>query len=257
MPGPDNTGVPAGVDLRVHRGDMVITRAGTVIDGLDIHGYVEVRAENVTIRNSIIRGGAVGGQDSLVRSASDSASLRIVDSELVPTNQHPKIDGLRGWNITAERLDIHHVVDGVHMWGAGNVQLRSSWIHDILHFENDPGWNGGPSHDDGVQIQSGSNIVIEGNRIEEAYNAAIMLTQDAGRTSNVRISGNWLDDAGCTVNIAQKDHSALQNIDVTGNVFGTGSRFNCNILHPPVGDIATSGNSRTDGGAMKIVIRQQ
>src|SRR5262245_33868450 len=57
-PGPANTGVAAGVSLRVVTGDQVYSRDNQVISGLDIHGYVRIRARNVTIRNSIVRGGA-------------------------------------------------------------------------------------------------------------------------------------------------------------------------------------------------------
>jgi hypothetical protein len=252
-PGPANTGVPAGVSLRVHNGNMVITEAGTVIDGLDIRGSVDVRAANVTIRNSIIRGGADGAQDSVVRSASNSASLRIVDSEITSTVRSPRIDGLRGWNITAERVDIHHVLDGVHLWGSGNVTVRDSWIHDILHFENDPGWNGGPSHDDTVQIQSGSNITLDGNRIEGSYNAGIIITQDAGRISNVRITDNWLDGGACTVNINEKSYGPLSGIVVSGNVFGDNSRYDCHVISPSSSAIAFSGNSTVTGAPVKMV----
>ncbi|WP_347756845.1 right-handed parallel beta-helix repeat-containing protein [Agrococcus sp. ProA11] len=255
MPGPNNTGVPAGVNLRVHNGNMVITRAGTVIDGLDIRGFVDVRAANVTIRNSIIRGGAEGGQDSLVRSASNSASLTITDSELVASVASPKIDGLRGWNITAERLDIHHVLDGVHLWGSGNVTMRNSWVHDILHFENDPGWNGGPSHDDTVQIQSGSNITLTGNRIEGAYNAGIILTQDAGPISNVRITDNFLDGGACTINISEKSHGPLRGIVIDNNTFGENSQHNCHVIYPPSSSISLDGNRTANGGALKYVKR--
>ncbi|MDR7234302.1 hypothetical protein [Agrococcus sp. BE272] len=252
MPGPDNTGVPAGVSLRVHRGDIVVTQPGTVLSGLDIHGYVDVRAADVTIRNSIIRGGAAGGQDALVRSATAGASLTIVDSELVAANPNPGIDGLRGWNIDAARLDIHGVIDPAHFWGSGNVQLRDSWLHDTLHYENDPGWNGGPSHDDGIQIQGGSGYWITGNRIEDAVNTAIMITQDQGTVSNVAISGNFLDHGACTVNLAQKDRGAFQNIDIVDNVFGSNSRYNCQVIRPTSGDISIGDNTTVSGAAPRI-----
>ena len=241
MPGDSNTGVPSGTQLRVHRGNMVITRAGTVISGLDIYGSVDVRARNVTIRNSIIRGDSAGAQDFLVRSASDGASLTITDSTLRASKATYRVNGLRGWNINANRLDISNVIDPAHFWGSGNVQLRNSWLHDNLHYTNDPGWNGGPSHDDAIQIQSGSGYVITGNRLEGGNNAAIQLTQDAGPTSDVRISGNWLDGGGCTVNLAQKDLGPLQGIAVTGNTFGD-STYNCAIIRPAAGSITTSGS---------------
>ncbi len=252
MPGPDNTGVPAGTALRVHRGNLVITTPGTVISGLDIRGSVDVRARNVTIRNSIIRGDAAGNHDFLVRSASDTANVTITDSELAASVQNHRVNGLRGWNINAARLDIHHVIDPAHFWGSGNVQLRDSWIHDTLHYANDPGWGGKPSHDDGVQIQGGSGYWITGNRIEDAHNAAIMMTQDNGVLRNVMIRDNFLDHGACTVNIAQKSRGPLQNIDIRDNVFGANSVHNCQIIRPSAGDITTTNNSTVTGKAMRI-----
>src|SRR5207237_8813035 len=58
QPGPNNTGVPAGTTLTVFNGDLTIDTAGATYSNLDIHGYVKVNAPNVTIKNSIIRGGA-------------------------------------------------------------------------------------------------------------------------------------------------------------------------------------------------------
>lgn len=251
FPGAHNTGVPAGTQLRVHRGDLVITRPGTVIDGLDIHGYVEVRAKDVTIRNSIIRGGAASGHSALVRSASDGASLTITDSELVPNVQRHSINGLMGWNIDAQRLDIHHVIDPAHFFGSGNVQLRDSWIHDNLHYVNDPSWGGKPSHDDGIQIQSGSGYWITGNRIEGATNAGIMITQDAGRTANIMIRDNFLDGGGCTINAHDKGKGAFSNIDIRDNVFGTDSKYNCQLIRT-AGDITFTNNSMVDGSQPRV-----
>jgi hypothetical protein len=251
FPSATTTGARAGAHLRVHRGDLIITRPGTVIDGLDIHGYVEVRAKDVTIRNSIIRGGAASGQSALVRSASDGASLTITDSELVPNVRRHSINGLMGWNIDAQRLDIHHVIDPAHFFGSGNVQLRDSWLHDNLHYENDPGWNGGPSHDDGIQIQSGSGYWITGNRIEGAHNAGIMITQDAGRTANVMISDNFLDGGACTINAHDKGRGAFSNIDIRDNVFGAHSVYGCQLIQT-AGDITFSNNTMVDGRQPRV-----
>ncbi len=251
MPGATNTGVPAGTTLRVHRGNLVITTPGTVISGLDIYGSVDVRAKNVTIRNSIIRGDSAGSQDFLVRSASSTASLTITNSTLRASVENYRVNGLRGWNINASRLNISRVIDPAHFWGAGNVQLRDSWIHDNLHYANDPGWGGRPSHDDGIQIQSGSGYWITGNRIEGAHNAAIMVTQDAGRVSNVMIRDNFLDHGACTINLHDKGKGQFQNIDIRDNLFGANSTYNCQVIRT-AGDITVTGNTTVTGKAMKI-----
>ncbi|MET4099735.1 hypothetical protein ABIB37_001972 [Agrococcus sp. UYP10] len=251
MPGDSNTGVPSGVALRVHRGNMVITQANTVISGLDIYGSVDVRAANVTIRNSIVRGDSAGNHDFLVRSASNTASLRIYDTTLRASKPTYRVNGLRGWNINANRLDISNVIDPAHFWGSGNVQLRNSWLHDNLHYASDPSWNGNPSHDDSVQIQSGSGYWITGNRIEDANNAGIMITQDAGRVANVMIRDNFLDGGGCTINLHDKGKGRFQNIDIVGNIFGANSAFNCQIIRT-AGDITATANTTVTGKAMRI-----
>src|SRR5664280_2683368 len=90
-------------------------------------------------------------------SASDAASVTIQDSELFAANPSGWIDGIRGWNITANRVNIHDVIDSLHLYG-NNTTLESSWLHSNLHYASDPAQNGGASHDDSIQIQIGTNI---------------------------------------------------------------------------------------------------
>ncbi|MFN8048095.1 MAG: hypothetical protein U0P48_05900 [Ancrocorticia sp.] len=54
--GPANVGIPSGVKLKKTTGNMYITKAGTVVDGIDLYGRVIVQAPNVVIKNSFIRG---------------------------------------------------------------------------------------------------------------------------------------------------------------------------------------------------------
>lgn len=230
-PNGSNTGVPAGVSLKRHDGDLVITKAGTVISGLDIRGFVDVRAPKVTIKNSIIRGRTPDGSIALVAVRSNAYSLTIEDSELAPVKASPYIDGLHGMNITARRLDISNVIDSVHIYG-NNVLVEDSWLHDNAHFTKDPRWGGKPSHDDSVQIQRGSNVTLRGNSISGAYNAALMVTQDSGAVANLTVAGNWLDGGACVANI-KKMKSAPTKVLLTDNVFGRNARYpNCGVKVP-------------------------
>src|SRR5690606_4938498 len=156
-PGAHNTGVPAGTDLTVHEGDLTITEDGTVVEGLDVRGFITVRAKDVVIRDSIVRGRDTDSYKGLVVADTDGGSVTIEDTELAPTKASPWIDGIRGWNITARRVNVHDVIDAVHIYGP-NVTIEDSWLHDNAHFTNDPNWDGGPSHDDSIQIQVGKNI---------------------------------------------------------------------------------------------------
>jgi len=228
-PGPTNTGVPAGTVLTRFDGNLVITTPNAVVNGLDIRGFVDVRAPGVIIRNSIIRGQATTTSRGLVTVSSPSYGLTIEDSELAPTTPSPYVDGLRGMNIIARRLNIYGVIDQVHVYGTGNVSLTGSWLHSNAHFSNDPTWGGGPSHDDNVQIQSGTGITLTGNTLTDSHGAAIMLTQDAGAVSDVRIAGNWLDGGACTVNI-KTTATPPTRVGLTDNAFGRNAQYrSCGI----------------------------
>ena len=247
-----NTGVPAGTHLTVLKGDLTIDTPGAVVNGLDIHGFVTVTARGVTIRNSIIRGAATSTERPLLLSASVAASVTIQDSELFAAFPSWAIDGIRGWNITATRVNIHDVVDGFHLYG-DNVTVQSSWLHNNLHFASDPNQDGGPSHDDGIQIQVGKNIRIIGNNMSGAANSAVQFTQDMGIVSDVQIVKNRLDGGECTINVAEKGRGSFLGLVIVGNTFGRTTAFlNCAITAPPTTVIALARNSYTDGAAVTI-----
>ncbi len=63
-PGPANTGVPVGTVLTPYTGPCTITVANTVIDSKIISCELLIRADNVTIRNSHINGGAIHGLET-------------------------------------------------------------------------------------------------------------------------------------------------------------------------------------------------
>ena len=254
-PGPDNTGVPPGVVLTVHEGDLTITTPGAVVDSLDVHGFVTIKAPDVTIRNTVVRGRETTSQRALVSSTLDSASVTLIDSELAPADPSSYIDGLRGWNITARRVNIHDVIDSAHLWGSGNTVIEDSWLHDNLHLDQDPQWDGQPSHDDSVQIQEGAGIRIRNNTITGAVNTGIQFTQDRGVVSDVEITGNFLDGGGCTVNFAEKDRGPFQGVTITGNTFGrTTKHENCAIIAPATTrDLLTvADNVYADGAAVRV-----
>jgi len=247
VPSAATTGVPAGVTLTEYDGNLTVSTAGAVIDGLDIHGFVKVTAPDVTIKNSIIRGTATTKTAPLLTSASSSASVTIQDSELFAAVPSGWIDGIRGYNITAKRVDIHDVIDAMHLYG-DNVTLEASYLHDNVHFASDPNQGGTPSHDDSIQIQKGNNIRIVGNNISGAFNTGLQFTQDQGTVSNVTIDKNKLDGGGCTINLAEKGKGAFQGIKITNNTFGRTTKVaNCAIIAPTTTTVATSNNLFVDG----------
>ncbi len=255
-PNANNTGVPAGTTLTVYNGDLTITTAGATYSGLDIHGYVRVQAPNVTIKNSIIRGGTGNNGLGIVSDVSDSATnFLLEDSEVVPQYPVVNLDDVKGWNYTLLRDNIHGAVDGLKMYG-NNATVQDSWIHDLVTYAHDPAQNNGPSHSDGVQILSGTNLKVLGNTIEGQPNSSIIITQDHGAVSNVLIDGNWLSglDQVATVKLLNKPLPSMSGITVTNNLFTGQLASACQILDSTTVTLVSSGNViMPDGTAAKLL----
>ncbi|GAA4344535.1 hypothetical protein [Angustibacter luteus] len=246
-PGASNTGVPAGTALTVHQGDLTITTAGAVVQGLDVRGFVKISAANVTFKNSVVRGRPIAGQTAALVS-SNSPGVVISDVELAQATAQPGVDGLKGYGFTARRLNIHAVNDTVQIYGS-NTSLTASWLHDNLHYVSDPTWGGKGSHDDSIQVQGGSNIKLTGNALSGAYNAGLMVTQDVAATRNLTFTGNWADGGGCTVNIAEKSYGPLQGLVVNSNRFGRNTRVaDCPVITPATTPMVADGNVYDDNG---------
>lgn len=243
--GAATTGVPSGITLKVHTGDLNITTAGTVISGLDIRGLVKINANNVTIKNSTIRGRALSAPAALINNLGGRSGLKVIDSELYPSNPSPDVNGIYGYNFTATRLDIHGVIDAVHITGS-NVTIADSWLHGNLHYAKDPNQGGKPSHDDSIQIQKGSNIAVYGSTLSGSHNAGVQITQDAGDVSNFSFKNNSADGGACTVNVAQKSYGPIYGTVITDNKFGRNTKVvNCAIISPSTTKISTARNYYT------------
>ena len=251
MPTAATTGVPAGTVLTPYNGDLTITTPGTVVDSLDIHGFVVVKAPNVTIRRSIIRGGAAPtvGKGLLSVVTAGATNYLIEDVTVVPSNPSPYFNGVNVNQAgTFRRMNISGSVDGMMIYGSG-VNVLDSYFHDFRHYLSDPNWNGGPSHDDAIQVQAGIGINIVGNRLEGAFNSAVMITQDAGTTNALAINGNWIDYGGCSINYGSTG-AYKTGMQANNNRFGRAQRIaGCAIIHNAAkSDLAPSGNVWSDTG---------
>lgn len=244
-PGASNTGVPDGTNLTVYNGDINVTTDGTVLDSMDIRGFVRINADDVTIKNSVIRGGYGSSHNvALVADYWNHSNLVIEDSTL--SAQYPSywIDGIEGSSYTLNRVDINNVVDSAKVINSGHATITASWLHGNKHFIPDPLQADGFSHDDNVQVQSGSSTVIKGNTMEGAYNAGIMVTQNSGPISGLQISDNWLAGGACTINVTQAGAGTpILGLSITNNKFSA-SRYGktCPMLVPRASTMTITGN---------------
>lgn len=223
--------MPSGTVLKRYDGDLTVTTPGTVIDSQDIRGFVTIKAMNVMIKNSIIRGGSATHGRGMINVTS-AGSLTMQDSEISPTMASPYLNGVLGSNFILRRVDINNVVDSVRIQG-NNVIVEKSWLHDNAHFQSDPTQGGAPSHDDSIQIEKGSNITISGSTITGAVNVGILVGQNLGTTSQIKVADNYLDGGGCTLNFSEMGRGPIQDAKVSGNRFGRTTKVaNCPIISP-------------------------
>ena len=108
-----------GTTLKRHDGDITVTTAGTVLDGLDIHGFVTIKAANVTIKNSIIRGGKATNNRGIVT----NYGYKNLVVQRIPRTSFLKFetvyqDGMKGSDFTLRRVHITGNVDSVKVQGS-------------------------------------------------------------------------------------------------------------------------------------------
>jgi hypothetical protein len=217
-PSAATTGVRAGTSLKSHTGNIVVTKAGTVLDRMDIHGFVIVRANNVRITNSIVRGGRTTRVSTGLITNYGHPGLVIENVDVKP--QYPSVyfDGIKGNNFIARRVHVQGNVDSVKIHG-DNVRVENSLLENTTHYASDPSQGGGASHNDNIQILYGRNLTIRGNTIRGATNFAILGAASRGNTPNLVITGNWLDGGHCTVKL-QVLNGWSEAATVTNNRFG-------------------------------------
>lgn len=247
-PAAGNTGVIAGTTLTVLSGDQTFTTDNAVVANADIRGYVRITGKNVTIRNSIVRGGAARCSAAVIQV---EGSAVIEDVEIAPASPNACLDGVWATATTLSRVNIHGTVDGVK---AGNdVIVQDSWIHDLTHYGSGaPG--GGETVNDAVDTRGKRRITLRHNVLYPGAgaNAAYQVTQEGGASGDVRVEGNWLDGGHCVLNFAHRGGgpTPMTGIAVVGNRFGRNSMFVCPILISTQTNLsANSGNVWDDTGA--------
>ncbi|MBX9246700.1 hypothetical protein ICW40_18075 [Actinotalea ferrariae] len=277
-PDASNTGVRPGSKLTVHRGDIIVTEPGTVLENLDIYGFVEVRAADVTIRNSRVRGSGKGSHSIGLINATDAnvRNLVIEDVTLVPDSPSYWIDGVLGHDYTARRVNTWNVVDGFGIFNThgseANVRIESSYVHDLAYFSPVPTHSDKQTHNDAIQIQGGSNITIVGNRLSawrsktagtQNYDVrqagfGLIVTPNVNAVTGASVSKNWFDGGHIPLKIERRDRVGAMNFgSITDNKFArdmvnTAMARKDNyftILMTPDTTATTKGNVYADNGA--------
>ncbi|MDB5527009.1 MAG: hypothetical protein JWR51_112 [Devosia sp.] len=207
-PDATTTGVPDGVKL-LPSGDIVVTKAGTVLSGLNITGSVYIDADNVTLQNCKITSSSFAVVQ--IRNGSDGVIVQNCDINGLNAGGQ----GISGYGKFIGN-DISGVADGINVTG-DHVLIQDNYIHDL----------GGTSdsHYDGIQVDGGvSDIRIEHNSVinDHGQTAAVMIDDFFGHTSNVVVNNNLLTGGGYTVYVTGLDGNGTENVQVTNNHIGSG-----------------------------------
>lgn len=239
-PSATSTGVRAGSTLNVHTGDIVVTKDGTRLENMDINGFVVVRARDVTISNSIVRGGRATQNQGLITNYG-YPGLVIEDTDVVARYPSVWLDGIKGNNFIARRVHVVGNVDSVKIQG-DNVTIEDSLLENTQYWSSDPNQGGSPTHNDNIQILFGRNLTVDGNTIRGATNFAILGAASLGDTPNLVIRNNWLDGGHCTVKLQTLSGHSL-TATVTNNKFGPNRAVrSCPFQAEPAVSLTASGN---------------
>lgn len=169
IPQPDvNVGVYPSVARTTYSGPTTITTNGTVIQNQNITQYITINAANVTFINCYFSAGGNNTPGGMAQcSGANCSNIRFYRCTFSPSTYSYSRDAVYGHDYTVERCHIEHTVDGCAVANqyaaAANVQILGSWIGNLSWFANDGGIHADGTHNDGVQVHSGTNIYIIGN----------------------------------------------------------------------------------------------
>lgn len=224
--GPDSTGVPEGVELEPYTGDCTITEPGTVIDAKAVDCRLRIRAADVVITRSHIRGNVS------VRDPAEDWSFTISDS-LVDAGQ--TLDtALGNGNFTARRVE---VVGGRRsMYCETDCLIEDSWVHGQA---GDPE---GQAHLSGIRMSQNttirrSTIVCDAPRIPPESGCSAGLTGYGGvaPVQNNLIEGNVFHGGTATFcayggsSESKRFAEGTNRVRFVGNVFVRGETGTCGL----------------------------
>lgn len=281
IPGASTTGVRPGSVLKTVNGDLNISASGTYAN-LDVHGFVNVKAANVTILNSRIRGGVATGSHGLIDATNGNvANLKVEGVELVPEHPSYWLTGILGHDYVAKCVNVYQTVDGFGVYktqnpgGPTNVTITQSFAHELSYFSPDPNHPDNRTHNDCIQIQGGSGTVVTYNLLHGYLSSmvgtlnyphrqsmsTIMLGSKVGKTTNLVIKDNHLNGGEISVNGGGlQGYTPADNLGTFWrNIFDRTQFYathtidlNASVTKVDTGDKTANQNVYTDGTPIQV-----
>lgn len=237
-PGPSNTGYPAGQTfVRTVTGGLVVTVDNTVIDGWKVSGGIQVRAQNVTIRNSWVTSSFGGAGGSGVININPGYSATVSQNLLDGLNATHACVWDEGRSMVVRANNCQGVNDGIFMWstelgvdGTGdNFVIEDNWLHDFTT-------QAANGHIDGIQTEGARNGVIRHNTIDvsQDQDSAVAIWNTRKSADNILVERNLMAGGGFAAyaeDLSPSEASpaggyTVTNVTFTDNVFST-VHFGC------------------------------
>jgi hypothetical protein len=213
-PNASNTGVPKGTSLKA-TGSVTVTKDGAVISGLDVHGTVNIEANNVVIKDVSVTNS--GYTDWGIIQRSGASGLLIEDSTIAGNGSQEMQQAVlnEGGGLTVRRTNISRISDGI---ASNQGTFEDNYLHDPKVFSGD--------HTDMFQATagppSGKTLVIRHNTLinTASQTSAIGLYQDFGVDHDTLVEYNYLAGGGYTVYGGDGEKGTPTNMKFQHNTFG-------------------------------------
>jgi len=129
----DSSAGPEVDGLEEHDGSITIREAGTVVDAMYIRGAINVRADDVTIKNSVV---SYGGYHS-IRIFPGADGTRILDTDVYCLKPHT--NGVVFGNYYAENVALHDCRNDFMFSGGSPAQIVTSSIDGVPYVSDTAG----------------------------------------------------------------------------------------------------------------------
>jgi hypothetical protein len=236
-PTASNTGLVKPSILTTYSGPTTITTANTTITDKIIDVYLDVRAAGFYASNCLFRGPSAAPTSGKalcnfdnMTAVSDATRPVVEDCEFDPQQPAYWINAIQGHHFIARRNKLHNCVDMFSVrWPSSatsslKVNAYQNYWYDHCYYSPDPNHAGaagdppdGQTHNDGFQLQGGSDVIIQGNagwgrEYSATANSGNNPDRGTGTIANGRYSGGalkavqWTNLSGYTENVDVLDN---------------------------------------------------
>lgn len=205
-------------------GDLSIRDHGAVISGLDLHGSLDIYANDVTVTNCRI----TSSNWWAVNLRPGYTNLKVTRCRISDVPGQGPDNGGSNYAISnmgngAIEVGWNNISGFGNVLSMGHGNIHDNYIHDLSTFITDDGeWQhtdaviSGGGDDHGLDIRH--NTLLNQTPVEQGATAAIGLFADNGIVSNTVVDRNWL--AGGSY-VLYGGGPGARDIRVTNNVFST------------------------------------